>query len=115
MPTSFQILPADRMSNRICHVCISFLNSWQSFKNRCYAAQKKQQQFIDLISAKERAKHRTDFDRQRLMHPGKVFSDVDQQIILKNALLNSTMRSNSNNNLNIDIVSIFEMRIEFHS
>jgi hypothetical protein len=26
----------------ICHACISYLNSWQSFKNRCDAAQRKQ-------------------------------------------------------------------------
>lgn len=100
-----QIQPADRMSNRICHVCISFLNSWQSFKNRCYAAQKKQQHFLDLLVAKERAKQKAEIDRQRLMQPGKVFADVDPQKILKNALLNSTMRTNTLSNSSIDIVS----------
>lgn len=106
----FQILPADRMSNRICHACISFLNSWQSFKNRCYAAQKKQQNFLDLLMAKERAKQKSDNERQRQLQPAKApvsIMDGDQQRILKNALLNSTMRPNSTNNSSIDIVSHF--------
>lgn len=90
------------MSNRICHACISFLNSWQSFKNRCYAAQKKQQNFLDLLLAKERARQKLENNRQ--MQPGKV-SGVDQQKILKNALLNSTMRQNAINNTSIDVVS----------
>ena len=33
---------SDRLSVNICHACISYLNSWQSFKNRCDAAQRKQ-------------------------------------------------------------------------
>lgn len=33
---------ADRLSVSICHACVSYLNSWQSFKNRCDAAQRKQ-------------------------------------------------------------------------
>lgn len=32
---------ADRLSVSVCHACISYLNSWQSFKNRCDAAQRK--------------------------------------------------------------------------
>lgn len=91
------------MSNRICHACISFLNSWQSFKNRCYAAQKKQQNFLDLLLAKERARQKLENNRQ--MQPGKVSAGVDQQKILKNALLNSTMRQNAINNTSIDVVS----------
>lgn len=106
---AFQILPADRMSNRICHACISFLNSWQSFKNRCYAAQKKQQTFLDLLLAKERAKQKLENERQRLIQPAAKVSSIDgdAQRILKNALLNSTMRPNSINNSSIDIVSYF--------
>lgn len=38
------------MSARICHACISYLNSWQSFKNRCYAAQKKQRSQLEGIN-----------------------------------------------------------------
>lgn len=96
------------MSNRVCHACISFLNSWQSFKNRCYAAQKKQQNFLDLLLAKERAKlQKPDNDRQqRHIHQDKTLTDYDQQRILKNALLNSTMHSNSSNNTTLDVVSI---------
>lgn len=37
-----QVSEADRLSLSICHACISYLNSWQSFKNRCDAAQRKQ-------------------------------------------------------------------------
>lgn len=107
------------MSNRVCHACISFLNSWQSFKNRCYAAQKKQQNFLDLLLAKERAKQKSENDRQRQLQPGKAASVAaanpvvttaaidDQQRILKNALLNSTMRPNAVNNTSIDVVSVY--------
>lgn len=35
------------MSARVCHACISFLNSWQSFKNRCHAAQKRHRGLLD--------------------------------------------------------------------
>lgn len=107
----FQILPVDRMSNRICHACISFLNSWQSFKNRCYAAQKKQQNFLDLLLAKERAKQKLEKERQRQMLRPNTSADGDQQKILKNALLNSTVRSNpAHHNSSIDVVSD-EMRL----
>lgn len=97
------------MSNRICHACISFLNSWQSFKNRCFAAQKRQQNFLDLWLAKERAKQKESIqqaavERQRQ----KAIFDAQQQRILKTALtqsLNSTPYSNSNNNSGVDVVS----------
>lgn len=46
----FQVHQADRMSARICHACISYLNSWQSFKNRCYAAQKRQRSQLETIT-----------------------------------------------------------------
>lgn len=42
----FQIHELDRLSSRICHACISYLNSWQSFKTRCYAAQRKQKSWL---------------------------------------------------------------------
>lgn len=106
-----QILQADRMSSRICHACISFLNSWQSFKNRCHNAQKKQQQFLDVMIAKERVKQRTDLaqlhqsaDRQQQQPQEKASNDFRQKI-LKNALLNSTSNSNGNNLSAIDVVS----------
>lgn len=41
----------DRLSPKICHACISFLNSWQSFKNRCDAAQRKQKSWSGLTTA----------------------------------------------------------------
>lgn len=37
-----QVSSTDRLSVHVCHACISYLNSWQSFKNRCDAAQRKQ-------------------------------------------------------------------------
>ncbi|KAL7028030.1 hypothetical protein ACKWTF_005702 [Chironomus riparius] len=37
-----QVSLTDRLSVNICHSCVSYLNSWQSFKNRCDAAQRKQ-------------------------------------------------------------------------
>ncbi|XP_055910344.1 zinc finger protein hangover isoform X2 [Eupeodes corollae] len=42
------VSPIDRLSLRICHACISYLNSWQSFKNRCVASQNKQRSWLDI-------------------------------------------------------------------
>ncbi|XP_037938241.1 zinc finger protein hangover isoform X2 [Teleopsis dalmanni] len=42
-----KITSYDRLSLRICHACISYLNSWQSFKNRCLTSQKKQRSWVD--------------------------------------------------------------------
>ncbi|XP_018802438.1 PREDICTED: zinc finger protein hangover [Bactrocera latifrons] len=44
---SIKINPEDHLSLRICHACISYLNSWQSFKNRCLASQSKQRSWLD--------------------------------------------------------------------
>lgn len=35
------------MSSRICHGCISYLNSWQSFKNRCNIAQRRHRSLLE--------------------------------------------------------------------
>lgn len=81
------------MSNHICHACISFLNSWQSFKNRCNAAQKKQQNFVDLLLAKERAHkqlHKADGGQPpKAALGGHLRLGDSSQRILKNALLNA--------------------------
>lgn len=44
---SIKVQEGDRLSLRICHACISYLNSWQSFKNRCHAAQRKQRSWSE--------------------------------------------------------------------
>ncbi|XP_020715406.1 zinc finger protein hangover [Ceratitis capitata] len=44
---SIKINPDDQLSLRICHACISYLNSWQSFKNRCIGSQNKQRNWLD--------------------------------------------------------------------
>uniref|UniRef100_A0A1A9Z658 Zinc finger protein hangover n=1 Tax=Glossina pallidipes TaxID=7398 RepID=A0A1A9Z658_GLOPL len=44
---SVKISPNDRLSLSICHACISYLNSWQSFKNRCLASQNKQRSWLE--------------------------------------------------------------------
>lgn len=46
-----QVSASDRLSLNICHACISYLNSWQSFKNRCDAAQRKQKIWLSNTSA----------------------------------------------------------------
>lgn len=51
---SIKINETDRLSSRVCHACISYLNSWQSFKNRCLAAQKKQRTWLFLMTEKEK-------------------------------------------------------------
>jgi hypothetical protein len=47
-----QVNESDRLSVKICHACISFLNSWQSFKNRCDAAQRKQKIWLSSVEGK---------------------------------------------------------------
>lgn len=42
----FQVNASDRLSDRICHACISYLNSWTSFKGRCAAAQRQQKSWL---------------------------------------------------------------------
>ncbi|XP_052850412.1 zinc finger protein hangover isoform X1 [Drosophila gunungcola] len=49
---SIKITPQDRLSLQICHACISYLNSWQSFKNRCYSSQTKQRQWLEANKSK---------------------------------------------------------------
>lgn len=102
------------MSNRICHACISFLNSWQSFKNRCNAAQKKQQTFLDIFLAKERAKKTVDSiqlaaERQRQLQTQRALASAQQQRILKTALTQSTNSTPYNNNTpnSLDVVCHF--------
>lgn len=43
------------MSARICHSCISYLNSWQSFKNRCDIAQKRHRGLLDQQIMRQRS------------------------------------------------------------
>lgn len=38
------VFQGDSLSPMICHACISYLNSWQSFKNRCDDAERKQRE-----------------------------------------------------------------------
>lgn len=45
-----QVSASDLLSLNICHACISYLNSWQSFKNRCDAAQRKQKIWLATSS-----------------------------------------------------------------
>ncbi|XP_016986245.2 zinc finger protein hangover isoform X2 [Drosophila rhopaloa] len=49
---SIKITPQDRLSLQICHACISYLNSWQSFKNRCFSSQTKQRQWLEANKSK---------------------------------------------------------------
>lgn len=51
-PSDSQVNEADRLSVSICHACISYLNSWQSFKNRCDAAQRKQKIWLSTGDGK---------------------------------------------------------------
>ncbi|KAL5276891.1 hypothetical protein ACFFRR_002229 [Megaselia abdita] len=45
---NIKITQGDRLSSQICHACISYLNSWQSFKNRCITSQNKQRVWLGL-------------------------------------------------------------------
>lgn len=47
----------DRLSPLICHACISYLNSWQSFKNRCDTAERKQLEASNEILKSKQKKH----------------------------------------------------------
>ncbi|XP_017852201.1 zinc finger protein hangover [Drosophila busckii] len=50
---NIKISSLDRFSLNICHACISYLNSWQSFKNRCLSSQAKQRQWQDIDKTKQ--------------------------------------------------------------
>ncbi|XP_062141739.1 zinc finger protein hangover isoform X2 [Drosophila sulfurigaster albostrigata] len=50
---NIKITSTDRLSLHICHACISYLNSWQSFKNRCLSSQTKQRQWLDTDRSKQ--------------------------------------------------------------
>lgn len=54
-----QVTEADRLSVSICHSCISYLNSWQSFKNRCDAAQRKQKIWLSSGDGKTQSQANT--------------------------------------------------------
>lgn len=97
------------MSSRICHVCISYLNSWQSFKNRCIAAQKKQSNYLEVLLAKDRAKlqqNKSDgFAETAMKQQRRSLLDTPQRV-LKNALTQLHHSSPyANNNSSIDVVS----------
>ncbi|XP_073828906.1 hangover [Musca autumnalis] len=53
---SIKISSTDNLSLRICHACISYLNSWQSFKNRCLSAQNKQRSWLDGSTSPQKTK-----------------------------------------------------------
>lgn len=58
--STFQVTASDRLSGRICHGCISYLNSWTSFKGRCVAAQR--QQKIWLANGGQNGAHQQSMD-----------------------------------------------------
>lgn len=114
-----QIHQGDRLSARVCHACISYLNSWQSFKNRCYAAQKKQRGMLDLFLAKERARLKNVSQQQNQQQAPAVVAanaqrqmeqyrqQLEQQRILKDALSQpsgSNAYKNAQNNASVDVV-----------
>lgn len=75
---TIQVQENDRLSPKICHACISFLNSWQSFKNRCDAAQRKQKSWSGTTAAAAAAN--------------------DQSLIPGSSLLKVTANSSANGN-----------------
>lgn len=88
---SLQIHQQDRLSARICHACISYLNSWQSFKNRCTAAEKRQKYLLERYMANQRkqkasqqASALANAQRQRQLDQQR--NQVMQQRLLKQAL-----------------------------
>lgn len=114
-----QIHQGDRLSARVCHACISYLNSWQSFKNRCYAAQKKQRGMLDLFLAKERARIKNASQQQNPQQAPSVVAanaqrqmeqyrqQLEQQRILKDALSQpsgSSAYKNAQNSTSMDVV-----------
>lgn len=117
-----QIHQGDRLSARVCHACISYLNSWQSFKNRCYAAQKKQRGMLDMFLAKERARLKNVSQQQQTQPqaPAVVAANaqrqmeqyrqqLEQQRILKDALSQpsgSSAYKNAQNNASVDVVCV---------
>ncbi|KAJ6637460.1 Zinc finger protein, partial [Pseudolycoriella hygida] len=114
---NIKIYQGDRLSSRVCHACISYLNSWQSFKNRCYAAQKKQRGMLDTFLAKERARIKSASQQQNPQQtPPSANSQrqidsyrhqLEQQRILKDALSQpsgSSANKNAQNNIDVSFI-----------
>ncbi|XP_059615643.1 zinc finger protein hangover-like [Phlebotomus argentipes] len=106
---NIKVHQSDSLSSRICHACISYLNSWQSFKNRCYAAQRKQKTWLtcqlqrQLNSAREEAssaakkrRHSAEGDDQRVTakrtHEGSADEDFYPEKQLKSASASASQR-----------------------
>lgn len=94
----------DRLSARVCHACISYLNSWQSFKNRCHVAQKKQNSMLELFVAKQRSQQNASGgispQKQRQLDQHRA-NQLQQQRILKQALSQPTMAAAAANNASL--------------
>lgn len=74
-----QIQKNDRLSPKICHACISYLNSWQSFKNRCIAAQKRHRGALELLMVQARAKQKSDIQHRLQQQQQQQQRLMDQQ------------------------------------
>lgn len=103
----FQVQQSDRLSARVCHACISYLNSWQSFKNRCNAAQVKQRTMLEMYLAKERGRqqqqlqHSNSLQQRQRMVEQQQRNAIAQQRILKQALSQPTMAAAAANNASL--------------
>lgn len=92
-----QINDTDRLSSQICHACISYLNSWQSFKNRCLAAQKKQRTWLFLMTEKEKLQKQHAATQAAAAAARRQLHQQIQKSILNYSTLGQGVSNNSGN------------------
>lgn len=78
----FQVLQEDDLSQKICHACISYLNSWQSFKNRCDAAEKRQRSWteIDRVAISSAVDRNAVIQHVKELCPGVTIESISQKV-----------------------------------
>lgn len=76
----FQVLQEDNLSPKICHACISYLNSWQSFKNRCDAAEKKQKSWLEIDGTSNGVDRNAVIQHVRELCPGVTIESISQKV-----------------------------------
>ncbi|XP_062701936.1 zinc finger protein hangover isoform X2 [Aedes albopictus] len=77
-----KVLQEDDLSQKICHACISYLNSWQSFKNRCDAAEKRQRSWteIDRVAISSAVDRNAVIQHVKELCPGVTIESISQKV-----------------------------------
>lgn len=76
-----KVAQEDDLSPKVCHACISYLNSWQSFKNRCDAAEKRQKSWneIDRVAGNAAVDRNAVIQHVKELCPGVTIESIPQK------------------------------------